>query len=115
MGDFLEGVGDVAEQQVANDAEPLEHVHAAADVHVVGRVHSLAKPWQQQQREDNRGRTAVHRAVGPSPTHVNVPVPFRARRVGARQDVRTGFISLSSGAVERMLRGRVVRPVALES
>lgn len=32
--DRLPGVGHVAVQHVADDAEPLEHVHAAADVHV---------------------------------------------------------------------------------
>jgi len=59
VGDRLLGVGYVAVQHVADDAEPLEHVHAATDVHVGGRVHADGRPEQKQQ--DRRDGQRVHR------------------------------------------------------
>lgn len=59
VGDRLLGVGHVAVQHVADDAEPLEHVHAATDVHVGGRVHTNGRPQHKQQ--DCRDGQRVHR------------------------------------------------------
>lgn len=47
--DRLLGAGHVAVKHVANDAEPLEHVYAAADVHVGGgRVREDGRAEHQQ-------------------------------------------------------------------
>lgn len=61
VGDRLFGVGHVAEQHVAYDAKPLEHVHAATNIHVAGGVHADSHRPQLQEQQDRRDGTGQHR------------------------------------------------------
>lgn len=64
-GNRVFGVGHVAEQHVANDAEPLQHVHATANVHVAGRVLDAENAHRKQPQDRDggaeHGGNAVHR------------------------------------------------------
>lgn len=64
-GNRIFGVGHVAEQHVANDAEPLQHVHATANVHVAGHVLDAENAHRKQPHDrdggaEHGGNAAVH-------------------------------------------------------